>query len=67
MEICKISTGTEFQRNGEFIKKEKRYALMVDDDVVSESEWDLVLVLENLKCELNGIETLSCKYRVLEL
>ena len=35
---------------------------MVDDDVLSESEWaDLVLVLENLKCELNGIETLSCK------
>ena len=61
MEICKISTGTEFQRNGEFIKKEKRYALMVDDDVVSESEWDLVLALENLKCELNGIEILSCK------
>ena len=59
MEIFKISTGTEFQRNGEFIKKEKQYVLMVDDDVVSESEWDLVLVLENLKCELNGIETLS--------
>ena len=30
---------------------------MVDDGVVSESEWDLVLVLENLKCELNGIKT----------
>ena len=40
--------------------------LMVDDDVVSESEWDLVLVLENLKCELNGIETLFLFFFLFE-
>jgi len=34
---------------------------MVEDDVASDSEWDLVELFENLKCELKEMKTLLCK------
>jgi len=51
-------------------KKKYRYALIVDDDVARDNEWNLVELLENVKCKLNGIESWRpcyVKYHVLEL
>ena len=34
--ICRISSDIEFQRKGVLMKNEYRYALMVEDDIVSD-------------------------------
>ena len=42
-----MAYGAEFQRNGLFKKKEKRYELVVDVIRQIDREWDLVEVPDN--------------------